>query len=417
MVNVIKIAWRNLFRYKRRTILTGSLISIGVILMVVFSGIGRTFTGQVIGLLTNANIGDLQIHSAGYIESIDSMPLDITIGEEGLHQVEEILKANNMIKAYSKRIRFGGMISNFQRSVSVRFTAVLPEMEAGTCPDLPKRILNRTSDNPQFIKPGEILIPENIAAALHFKIGSDAVLVATNKDGSVNGMNFKIGGISENLMGPTGRDAYLHFEDAKELLRIEGDEITEIAVKLNDFNQVDSIYNKLLIALGEIEDDKGQSRPFEVHTWAQLTPFQSMANIVNLLIIMIRIVLIAIVLISVMNVIIMSVYERISEIGTIASIGTPPGRILSLFLVEGISLALASSLVGSVVSIGILLYLRLTTFRFKMGMLDLTLAPNIPFKDVLATILLVVIVAAISGFHPAWKASRLEPVDALRYNS
>lgn len=420
MKNILKIAWRNLFRYTRRTVLTGSLIAIGVILMVVFSGVGRTFTAEVIGMLTNSSLGDLQIHSAGYIESIDSMPLDMTMDAEGTQCVEEILQANDEIKAYSKRIRFGGMISNYEKTISVRFTAVVPEMEAETCPDLPERILNHDSDDPQFIKLGEILVPENIATALRLEVGGDVVLVATNKDGSVNGMNFIVGGISENLMGPTGRDAYLHLEDAKSLLRIEEEEasqgeITEIAIKLKDFGQVDTVYDQLLLALGGIQSSEGRSLFFEVHTWAQLSPFQSMANMVDLLIAMIRIVLIAIVLISVMNVMIMSVYERISEIGTLASIGTSPGRILSLFLTEGVSLALLSSLAGSLVGIGILFYLQVTTFTFQMGMLKMTIAPSIPVKDVIVTVLLVVGISVASGFQPALKASRLEPVEALRH--
>jgi putative ABC transport system permease protein len=116
-----------------------------------------------------------------------------------------------------------------------------------------------------------------------------------------------------------------------------------------------------------------------------------------------------------MNVMLMSVYERISEIGTIASIGTPPGRILSLFLVEGLSLGLISSIAGSLLGMGVLLYLNVTTFQFTMGMIEMTLAPDIPFMDVLMTIVLVVLISVVSGFQPALKASRLEPVEALRH--
>jgi putative ABC transport system permease protein len=414
MKNVFKIAWRNLFRYQRRTILTGTLIAIGVIFMIVFSGVGNSFKEQVTGELTNANLGDLQIHAAGFLESIDSNPLEMTLGGEELQQIEQMLNENEQIEAYSKRIRFGGMLSNYEETVSMRLTAIIPEMENETCPGLPKRILNRTSEDPQFLKPGEILVPENIAKGLNLEVGSDVVLVATNKDGSVNGMSFRVGGISENLFGPTGRDAYLHLEDARTLLRIEGQEILEIAIKLKHFNTLKSVSQDLNAAVSWMLTSEGQPIA-EVHTWEQLTPFKSVANMIDLLITMIRVVLIAIVLISVMNVMLMSVYERISEIGTIASIGTPPKRILSLFLLEGLSLGLISSIAGSILGMGVLLYLNVTTFQFKMGMIEMTLAPDIPLMDVLMTLVLVVLISVVSGFQPALKASRLEPVEALRH--
>jgi putative ABC transport system permease protein len=240
------------------------------------------------------------------------------------------------------------------------------------------------------------------------------VIVATNKEGSVNGINLRVGGISENLFGPTGKDAYMHLDDARTLLRIEGDEIGEIAIKLERFDTLKSVFQELSASVGWMLTDEGQPIA-EVHTWEQLTPFKSIANMIDLLIAMIRVVLIAIVLISVMNVMLMSVYERISEIGTIASIGTPPGRILSLFLVEGLSLGLISSIAGSLIGMGVLLYLKMTTFTFKMGAIEMTFAPDIPIGDVLMTGVLVLVISVISGFQPALKASRLEPVEALRH--
>ena len=414
MKNIFKIAWRNLFRYKRRTLLTGSLIAIGVIFMLVFSGVGNSFKEEVIGSITNASLGDLEIHAAGYLDSMDNLPLDLTLKDDALPKIEAVLKADARIKAYSLRLRLGAMLSNFQKTTSVRMTAVIPEAESQTCPDLPKRIVGRTSNDPQFFKPGEILIPVNLAKGLNLAVGSDAVVVATNQDGSVNGLNLRVGGIAENAFGPTGKDAYMHLEDARALLRIEGQEVIEIAIKLKQFDQLNTVYRDLKAALDPLKNAEGHPLA-EVHTWEQLSPFKTIARMVDLLIVMIRVVLIAIVLISVLNVMLMSVYERISEIGTIASIGTPPNRILALFLVEGMSLGLISGVIGSLSGMGILLTLNVVRLNLTFGQIALSLSPRIPFGEVFFTIGIVVVISAISSFQPANKAARLEPVEALRH--
>lgn len=71
------------------------------------------------------------------------------------------------------------------------------------------------------------MVPEKVAKSLGMKPGDSVVLVATNKDGSVNGMEFQIAGIIEDIMGPDGKDAYMHIEDARSLLRAEPGEITK----------------------------------------------------------------------------------------------------------------------------------------------------------------------------------------------
>jgi putative ABC transport system permease protein len=414
MKNIFKIAWRNLFRYKRRTLLTGSLIASGVLLVIVFSGLGYSFKNHIIGLITNTNTSDIQIHAAGYLDSIDNQPLDLTMNVETLRKVEDMLKAHDQIKAYALRLRFPTMLSNFQKTTAVRVIAIQPETEVQTCPDLPKHIMERASNEPQLLKPGEILVPEKIAKGLNLQVGSDVVLVATNNDGSVNGLNFRVGGIAENLFGHMGMFAYMHLDDARTLLRMESGDVMEIAVKLKRFDQLEPVYQQLKATLNTITDANGQPL-VEVHTWEALTPFTSVARIVDLLIVMIRVVLIGIVLISILNVMMMSVYERIPEIGTIASIGTPPRRIAALFLMEGFALGLVSSVIGSLAGMGILLFLNTVKLNFTFGLFDLSLAPEIPFREVLLTLVIVVIVSVLSSLQPALHASRLEPVEALRH--
>ena len=412
MKNIIKIAWRNLLRYTRRTLLTSSLIAIGVALVIILGGIGNSFKSEVIGILTNSNLGDIQIHKKGYVGSIDNLPLDITIPEKGLKEIESLLVNNPEVKAYSKRIRFGAMISNFVKTTNMRLTAVYPENESKTCPGLVKRIKLGDSNPDTFVKPGSIVIPLNIANGMNLKVGDDVVLVATNKEGSVNGLTFKITGISENILGPQGKDGYIHIDDAKSLLRIENGEISEIALKLKDFNRLARVYSQMKSNLLQIKGENDNPL-YEIHTWEDLSPFSSIAKIVTLLIMVVRIVLISIVLISILNVMMMSVYERIGEIGTIASIGTLPSKILALFLTEGLLLGFFSAIIGNVIGIVILLIISAAKLNFTFGMMELSLAPQIPATEVVFTLIIVVIISMLASLQPALKASKMEPVEAL----
>jgi putative ABC transport system permease protein len=423
-MNVMKIAWRNLLRHKRRSLLTAALISLGVILVIVFGGVGNTFKNEVISVLTSSALGDIQIHKRGYVGSIDNLPLDMNIPEQALARIEASLKNDPDVAAYTRRIRFGAMISNFTQTSNMRFTAIYPDEENRTCSSLVKRIKEGDSDPATFVRPGFIIVPENIAAGMKLTVGSDVVLVATNKDGSVNGLNLRVSGISENILGPQGKDGNIHMDDAKKLLRIENGEVTEIAIKLKDFNTLEETRSRLAGGLGGSpqtkganakSDKNGDKAGLEFHTWEELSPFASIAQIIGLLLLLIRVVLGFIVVVSILNVMLMSVYERIGEIGTIASIGTLPSRILQLFLAEGLVLGFLSALVGSVIGIGILLVMGALKPNITFGRMNLALVPQVPLLEVLLAIVVVVVISAIASLQPALKASRMEPVDALRH--
>jgi putative ABC transport system permease protein len=137
---------------------------------------------------------------------------------------------------------------------------------------------------------------------------------------------------------------------------------------------------------------------------------------IDLLTLFIKIMLIAIVLVSVMNVMIMAVYERISEIGTIAAIGTPPGRISSLFIWEGFLLGTLGSLMGTVLFAGTLLVINMSHITFNFGRQeDLLLQASIAPPQVILIVVLVIIVSVLASVQPAIKASRLDPIEALRH--
>ena len=414
MLNIIKIAARNLARYRRRTLLTSLLIIIGMVAVLLFVAITGSFKAMMIGQITDSVLGHVEVHRKGYVASIDNLPLNLNIKAEMASKLEEVLKRMDAVESYSPRVKLGAMFSNFVETTSIRINGVDPQREAATTPLLPGRMIDGLKDGVLLSK-GEILIPALLAKGMQVKVGDTVVLVATNRDGSVNGKTFKVRGVLEGITGPGGRDGYIHVDDARELLRMKEAEISEIAIRLKHPAQLDKVAAQLARELSTLANQEGKP-VLEVHTWADLSPFSNLAKMIDLMTVFIKIMLVSIVLVSVMNVMIMAVYERIREIGTISAIGTPPGKILALFLSEGLLLGLAGTVAGTLISLAIIYAMNIWKITFSFGnQKDLLLTPAINGIDVATIAGMVVVVAILASLQPAWKASRMDPIAALRH--
>jgi len=414
MFNVLKMAARNLSRYRRRTLLTLLLIVIGMIAVLLFIAVTGSFKQMMIGQITDSVLGHIEVHRKGYVASIDNLPLNLNMKPAAVAKVEAALKEIDGIETWSPRVKFGGMFSNFAETTSIRVNGVDPELEAATVPLLAGRLMEGAKKGTLVAK-GEILIPLLLARGMKTQVGDTVVVVATNRDGSVNGKTFVVRGVLESISGPGGRDGYIHIDDARDLLRMKDAEVSEFAIRIKSPSQLDKIHARLKDALNGVANNEGKP-VLEVHTWADLSPFANLARMIDVMTLFIKIVLVSIVLVSVMNVMIMAVYERIREIGTIAAIGTPPGRILALFLSEGMLLGLFGTLLGTLISLAAIYGLNIWQVNFAFGQQqNLVLAPQIASSDVLTIAGLVIGVAIVASLQPAWKASRLDPIMALRH--
>ncbi len=413
MFNIFKLALRNLKRYMRRTLLTSSLITLGVVAVLLFISVAGSFKSMMIGQVTDSMLGHLQIHRKGYLAAVDSLPLDRNLKGKQIQLIKETLDQNENIEAYSMRIKLGAMFSNYTETTNIRISAVNPEQEMKTVPMLADRIIKGNKEG--LLNKGEILVPELIAKGLKVKLNDTIVLVATNKDGSVNGQPFVIRGILEGISGPGGRDGVIHIEDARTLLRTEGKEVSEIAIRLKDIQTMDRVYAGLQQSIGSLKN-KMDKPAFEVHTWEKLSPFFNIARMIDLMTLFIKIMLVAIVLVSIMNVMIMAVYERINEIGTIAAIGTVPGKILSLFVMEGFLLGCLGTLIGVVISLVAIAVMNASQISFDFGrQKGLLLSPTIGVSEVVTISVIVIAIAVLASLQPAWKAARMDPITALRH--
>jgi putative ABC transport system permease protein len=262
------------------------------------------------------------------------------------------------------------------------------------------------------LAPGKILVPELLARGLEVKVGDTVVVVATNREGSVNGKTFAISGILASATGPGGRDGYIHIEDARDLLRMTEPEVSEIAIRLKNLSDLQAVSGQLASQLA----GPGNPGSLEIHSWQQLSPFFNIVQMIDLMTLFLELMLVSVVLIGIMNVMIMAVYERIREIGTIAALGTLPRRIQSLFLYEGLLLGVLESVLGTLTGLGLMLVLGSMEIRFSFGQQqDLILAPTIALSQVAVISILVIGVSLLATLQPAGKASRMEPIDALRH--
>ena len=414
MIKVMRLALRNLLRYKRRTLLTGLLIGVGVVAVIVFVGLSSSFKHAVVSQITDSVLSHFQIHRKGYMASVDNLPLDRMLSARAFEKLSGILTQADGVEAFSPRIKFAAMLSNYVETTNVRLNGVYPAKEKAVVPLLPSRVKNTIYED-VLLKQGDILLPEILAKGLGVGTGDTVVLVAHNKEGSVNGMTFKVAGVVESLMGPGGRDGYLHIDDAATLLRMESLEVSEVAVRTKNFEQLEAVSQRVQSILKTITDKQGKPI-FELHTWDELSPFYNVVRMIDVMTLGIRIILIAVVLISVLNVMIMSVYERVREIGTLAAMGTQPGRIMALFVAEGFCLGLVSALAGAAAGLAVLWVLNITGVDITFGRGQIfTLAPAVAPLEVVSACLIVLSVSILASLQPATKAAKLDPVEALRH--
>jgi putative ABC transport system permease protein len=396
------LALRSLTRNKRRSLVNGIAVGFGVIALVVLQGFVNAIVQGIMENNVLSKVAPIQVFKAGYLGSDD--PLKMTLPEDP--ELTNRIRAVPGVTAVAPRLDFDGMLSNGSESTMFAATAFDPALEYQVCPKRATYVSKGGRPLGQDDNNGALL-GKAMAESLNLQRGSTVIMQAAGAHAGVNALDLSVVGFLPSLHPlEAKRVATVELRFAQELLRMKGS-VTEYVVGIGDVKDADEIAQRVRTTLGSA---------YQVTTWKEMDPLAvNRTKMFQFLFGFIAIILFLLVATGIMNTTMMSVHERVREIGTMMAVGVRRRSISLLFLWEAILLSLASAAIGAAFGVAIIAYFALNGVSGGAPGADkVLLFPHVGTAFIAGVMAFTVVGTALSALFPAWKASRLRPVEALR---
>ncbi|MFQ5593424.1 MAG: ABC transporter permease [Anaerolineae bacterium] len=408
MTESSKLAWRNLWRNWRRTVIALVAIVLGVMLLLFFDGLMAGSDQAIFGNAVRLYGGNIQVHAPDYLDKASRQPL---LPLEDAYAVVQAAQAQPHVVAVGQRISTGGMLSSREGSYPIVITGMEPEVEA------PISLQAEHIRQGRFLEPGEgdaIVIGRGLAELLQAGVGDRVTLIGRAKNETLRQRTMTVVGIYDLGMPDAEKITVLiTLPEAQSLYDLRN-QATEVAIFLEKVGQEKELLPTLQAALPNYEVDSWQDlRPELDQTIQTKTAFTSFFGIV----------LVFIAAIGILNIMLMAAFERTREMGVLAALGMKGRQILGLYLLEGTFIGAVGAAVGIALGLALNLWLEQVGFdiSYASGMGEISalmgtrIYPSLSLANVINRGVLVLIVAALASLYPAWQAARKEPVEALHH--
>ena len=404
MWSLVPIALRNVARNKRRTALTLAALLIGVGVMVGVRGVINGLQRSMVESVALGQTGGLQIHKKGYMKNVLGSPLNLDLPADDAF-LARVRKVPGVL-AVAPRIIYGGMMNLGDITMFMGTIAIDPKREFAVCP---KRAEVISGDGGRFVR-GQaadgIILSAEMAKALKGNLSGEAALLAPDKDGALSAENAHIIGTMQLTMPGEKKLGLAPLALVQRLLKMEG-RATEIAVRVADIERVKETAAALRSALGPAD---------EVHVWDDVAPFfKDMMFRQNFILTLVASVFMILMLLGVANTMLMSVLDRTREIGTMMAVGVKRSHILALFLMEAALLGALGGIVGGLLGSLLTAWLqhRGIVITLPTSPVPYVIRPFVSLRYLLLVVGIAGMGAMLFAAYPAWRASRLRPVQAL----
>ena len=405
LISDFRLAARNLRRNTRRTLVATLTVAFGIVAYLLAGGFIAWIFDQMREGAIHSQFGHLQIVRPGYFEKGVADPYAFLLPERSAQQ--KIVEASTGFKGLAPRLSFSGLISHGDTTIAFLGDGVDPEREK----PVSTRVTIITGQDLAAADEKAVLLGEGLAASLGVTAGDVVVLLATAANGSPSAVEVKVGGTFATTIKEYDDSALrLPIEVARKLMRVSG--ATSWVILLDQTERTAESASALAKALPPAD--------FEVVPWTALADFYNKTVVLfSKQVSVVKFIIGLIIILTISNTQMMSVLERTTEIGTSLAIGQRRNTVLRMFMAEGVLIGLAGGVFG--VALGLLLAQVISAIGIPMppppGMArgfdgQILVAPSLAL-DALTLALLTTFLASVM---PAWKASRMNIVDALRYN-
>ena len=408
MGKFLLLAFRNVFRNRRRTIMTLCMVGGGVAGLLLAGGYFAFMTHGLRESTINDGLGHLQIFTTDHFRRDEVRVLDT--GIENWRQVAGRVTSAQHVRGVAPRIDFYGMVSNGTKASGFMGSAVDPDAEK-SLGFITRVVEGRDLDaNPA----GEVeaLIGAGLAKSMGVKVGDGLTVLAMTSDGALNGVDIQIVGIvNSGVAELDARYVRITLPAAQRLL--QSDRVTNLVVGLDSTDNTDLAYAELIPRL------RGLPQQMTLKKWIDLATYYKQVNTMfNGIFLFMGVIVFFMVLMSSVNTLLMAMLERTREIGTMLAMGTPRIWVVALFMLEATLLGAMGAIAG--VAGGNLLGALLNASGLHMPPPPgYTVA--IPFKVLhvpalmVGSSILVIVSLALASILPAIRASRLQIAEALAH--
>jgi ABC-type lipoprotein release transport system permease subunit len=404
----LRLAWRNIWRHKRRTLIIVLAMSTTLAMMMWYDGLMNGFTDAIYGNAVKVLGGNIQVHAEGYRSQASSVPLLPLSDPQAVINAAE---ANPLTLAATQRITTGGLVTSREGAFAVSITGVEPEKE------LAVNIIGQNVREGRNLASDDldsVLIGKGLAEAMDVKVGDRITMVGRSQHEQMRQRTLTIIGIYDlGLADMEKQTIYISLGEAQALFNLSG-QVTEVSIFLQKIGQEDSIIASLKAGLPGYEIES-----FEANYPDLANAINSKNGVMDIF----SIIIIGIAGVGILNLLLMAVYERTREIGVLGAMGLKPNQIALLFILEGTIMGLVGAAAGIVLGLtlnGILMRVGMdfgdmSSAASYLALIQGKVYPTWGIEKLPLRAGMTALISALAAVIPAIEAARREPAAALHF--